>query len=260
MPNLPGMEGGSVTRTPPTANGRGQERILARRRSLPGGRSIIGAFLIALAAVIVFAAYTSATARPQQLYVVAAQPIAANTRLTADDLRLVPLDLPDAAVRAQVFGSTAPLLGASVLAPIASGALVEASAVVGRGGAVGTREVSVVIDRSRAVAGTLKVDEDVDLLGTFGSGADAYTTVMVPRLRIIAISNVSSSLGDTRTQLITFAAPTEVAAEAIADASVAAQMTLVRSAEPGSPAPTASTPETTPAYRAPGSPTARGGA
>jgi hypothetical protein len=245
------VEGGPARRTRPTANGaagtgdRTPERRLERRRSLPGGRAIVGGLLIALAAVIVFAAYTSATARPRQLYVVATHAIAPDSRLTTADVRLVPLDLPDPAVRAQVFGSTAPLVGASVLAPIASGALVEASAVVGRGGAVGTSEVSIDIDRARAVAGTLKVDEYVDLLGTFGTGPDAYTTVMVPHLRIIAISDVSSSLGDARTQLITFAAPSEVAAEAIADASVAAQMTLVRSAETDAP-------QTTPIYRAPG--------
>ena len=223
----------------------------------------MGAFLIAAATVGIFSAYVSATRRPRQWYVVASRSIPAGTRLTTADLRLVALDLPDPAVRNVVFGSTTALIGASVLAPITAGALIESSAVVGRGGEPGTREVSISIDRSRAVAGTLKPGEYVDLLGTFGTGADAYTAVMVGHVRVIALANQSSSLGDQRTQLITFAAPTEVAAEAVADAASAAQLTLIRSAETNDSSDT--TPDTAPsvpAYRAPGAPGApasRGG-
>jgi Flp pilus assembly protein CpaB len=155
-----------------------------------------------------------------------------------------------------VFNLPQALIGASTLAPLGPGALIEASAVVGRGGETGTREVSLELDRARAVAGTLKSGEYVDVLGTFGTGADAYTTVMVGHLQVVSITNVSSSLGDSRGQLITFAALTETDAEAIADAAVAAQVTLVRSAEtgPGNPAPTPASPS----YRAPGPPARTG--
>ena len=241
--------------------GTAPERRLVRRRSLPGGRAVVGGFLIAAAAVGIFSAYVSATRRPRQWYVVASRTIPAGARLAAGDLRVVALDLPDTGARSVVFGSTAPLIGASVIAPITSGALIESSAVVGRGGPPGSREVSISIDRSRAVAGTLKPGEYVDLLGTFGTGGDDYTAVMVSHVQVIALANQSSSLGDLRTQLITFAAPTEVSAEAVADAAVAAQLTLVRSAEPGgSTDPGADTPDTTPpapVYRAPGPPATR---
>jgi Flp pilus assembly protein CpaB len=238
------------------------ERPLLRRRTLPGGRAVVGGLLIAAAIVTVFISYTAATRQPRQLYVVASHLVPAGTRLNESDLRLVPLNLPDAGVRQQVFSSPALLVGATVIAPLASGALIEASAVVGRGGPPGTREVSISVDRARAVAGTLKAGEYVDLLGTFGTGADAYTTEMVPHLRVIALTSQSSALGDQRTQLITFAAPTDVAAEAIADAAIAAQVTLVRSAESpgrsdGGPDPTVAP---APAYRAPGGPVTRGGA
>src|SRR6516162_3915739 len=129
----------------------GEGRTIRRRRSLPGSRAVIGGFLIAAAAVITFGAYTGATRPSRQLYVVAARPLVPGARITAADLRVVALDLPDPAVRRQVFGSVDGLVGASVLAPIAPGALVEASEVVGRGGARGTREISVSIDSSRAV-------------------------------------------------------------------------------------------------------------
>lgn len=235
--------GGGLTGGP----GAPPERPLPRRRNLPGSRAVVGGFLVATAAVLIFAAYSSATARPRQHYVVAARTLAPGSRLVATDLRIADLDLPDPAVRARLFGSAIPLVGASVITPIAAGDLVEASAVVGRGGAPGTREVSMQIDRSRAVAGTLKAGEYVDLLGTFGTGVDSYTAVLVAHIEVISLTNVSSSLGDSRTQLITFAARSEVDAEAIANAGIAGQTTIIRAAEQ---TPDASTPGA-PAYRTP---------
>jgi Flp pilus assembly protein CpaB len=223
------------------------ERPLPRRRNLPGSRAVVGGFLVATAAVLIFAAYSSATARPRQSYVVATRTLAPGTRLAAGDLRLAELDVPDQAVRAVLFGSVPQLVGASVVAPITAGDLVEASAVVGRGGALGTREVSMQLDRSRAVGGTLKAGEFVDVLGTFGTGSDSYTAVLVSHIQVISLSNVSSSLGDTRTQLITFAATSEPDAEAVANAGIAGQTTLIRAAEQSSDATDASTPP----YRAP---------
>jgi Flp pilus assembly protein CpaB len=187
------------------------------------------------------------------MYVVAARSIVPGARLSAADLALVALDLPDSGVRSQVFNAKAPLIGASVVAPIATGALIEATAVVGRAGALGTREVSIELDRSRAVAGTLKPGEYVDVLGTFGTGAGAYTSVLVSHVEVISINNVSGALGDTRTQLITFAAVSETDAEAIAHANIAAQATLVRaSEEPGASRSPART------YRPPGPSTSGG--
>lgn len=227
-------------------------RAILRRRTLPGGRAVAGGFLIAAAAVLTFAAYTRATRTPHQLYVVAARPLAPGTRLGADDLTLVPLDLPDPGVRRQVFGSTASLLGASIIAPVNAGALVESSEVVGRSGGVGSREISLSLDRSRAVGGTLKPGEHVDVLGTFGGGAESYTAVMVPHVSVLSITGQGGSLGDSRTELIVLSVPDGVAAEAVADANVATQVTLVRSAEQPDSAPVT----TVPAYRAPGTPPA----
>ena len=112
--------------------------------------------MIAVVAVLTFAAYSHSTRTPKQLFVVATRPLQPGQRLMASDLTTVALDVPVAAVRGQLFGSPRSLIGASVLAPISTGALVEASAVVGRGGPPGTREVSLTVDRSRAVGGSLK--------------------------------------------------------------------------------------------------------
>ena len=222
---------GSAT---PVAGG----RTIQRRRALPAGRAVIGGFLIAVAAVVTFSAYTDATRSPRQEYVVAARPLVPGSRISATDLRVTALDLPDPSVRAQLFGSTGQLVGASVLAPIPTGALVEASEVVGRGGAPGTRELSVSLDPGRAVGGTLKPGEFVDVLSTFGQGAASSTVVMAPHVEVLTVSNGSAAgIGSGGQQTIVLAAPDGPAAEAIADAAIATQLTLVRAAEqpPGAP-------------------------
>ncbi|GAC1305982.1 MAG: hypothetical protein NVSMB16_01730 [Acidimicrobiales bacterium] len=208
---------------------------------------MVGALVITASAVTCFAGYTGAHRAPHQLYVVAARPLRPGTRITSADLALVPLNVPDGGVRRSVFGSIGDLVGASVVAPVDSGALIKASEVVGRGGAPGTREISVTIDRSRAVGGTLKAGEFVDILATFGTGADSYTAVVVPHVRVLIVSSASGPLADTRAQTIVLAASDGTATEAIADASIAAQVTLVRAAEQVEGSPT--TP--TPAYRPP---------
>jgi Flp pilus assembly protein CpaB len=216
----------------------GGKRTIERRRTLPGGRAVVGGFLIAAAAVITFSAYTSATRTPRQSYVVAARSLSPGTRIGPDDLRVVALDVPDAGARSQLFGGTAQLVGASVLAPIPAGSLVEASAVVGRGGAPGTREISISVDRSRAVGGTLKPGEFVDVLSTFGQGAGSSTVVMVPHVEVLTVSAAGGgAIGETATEIIVLAAPDGPSAEAIADAAIATQITLVRAAEqpPGTP-------------------------
>lgn len=211
----------------------GDARALARRRGLPRGRAVVGGFLIAVAAVVTFWAYSGANHVPRQWYVVAARSLVPGARIGPADVRVVALDVPDAGVRDHLFGATQQLIGASVLAPIPSGALVEASDVVGRAGSPGTRELSVSVDRSRAVGGTLKPGEFVDVLSTFGQGASSSTVVMVPHVEVLS---VAASGGESATQVVVLAAPDATSAEAITDAAIATELTLVRSAEqqPGS--------------------------
>jgi len=242
-----GAEGSGGGSNPGGLRDDNPERTIAPRHRLPGSRAVTGGLLIAVAGIVAFAGYTGATRTSRQLYVVAARPLAPGDRLRVSDLGVVPVDIPGSDLRRQLFSSTAPLIGASVLAPINPGALVESSAVVGRGGEPGTRELSLSLDRSRAVGGTLKPGEYVDVLGTFGSGAQSYTALMVAHARVISIAGQGGSLGDSRTEVVVFSVRDGVEAEALADAGIATQVTLVRSAE--QPAGVAAT--TLPAYHAP---------
>ncbi len=229
--------------------GAGPTRTVVRRTPLPSGRAVVGGFLVALAAVVTFWAYTQSTAAPRQLYVVAAHDLVPGQRIGPGDLHAVALDLPNAAVRAQVFGDPAPLVGASVIAPVSAGALVERSDVVGRGGAPGTEEISLAVDASRAVGGTLKVGEYVDVLGTFSSGSSSSTSVIAPHVQVLTFTATGGgSLGGSSSEMIVISVPDSETAQAVADANIAAQITLVRATEqpPGTPA------TTTPPYQPPG--------
>jgi len=210
---------------------------------------VVGGLVIAVAAVLTFWAYDQSARSPHQLYVVAAHDLIVGQRITPDDLALVALNIPDARLRGQVFGAPSVLVGASVVSPVDAGSLIEASAVVGRGGPPGSSELSLDIERSRAVGGSLKRGEFVDVLATFGSGSGSYTTTLAPHVEILEATPDADSVSGA-TELFVFAVPDGGTAEALADADVAAQITLVRSAER-----TVATPATTVApYAAPAPP------
>lgn len=201
-------------------------RAVRRRRGLPGSRAVVGGLLVASAGVGLFAAASGSRAGPGQSYVVARHDLATGTRLQASDLQLLPLDLPEA-VRSRAFDSTRPLLGATVVAPLAPGELVQASAVVARRGDTASRELSFTLERGRVGAG-IKQGERADLLATYGTGADAYTTVVVRQAQLVAIERPRSSGGDSGPATVTVAVDDPADALALAHAIQLGKITLVR--------------------------------
>src|SRR3954471_4712183 len=118
-----------ATAPPPVStNGAAATRTVRRRRTLPGGRAVVGGFLVALSAVGVFSAWTASTSGPSQRYVVATHDIAPGDRIARGDLTVVALDLPDAQ-RHHAFTDLDLLVGATALAPLADGQLVQSSDV-----------------------------------------------------------------------------------------------------------------------------------
>src|SRR5215831_5013481 len=57
-----------------------------RHRALPGGRAVVGGFLVAVAAVVVFAASLAGASHPGQSWVVTARPLPAGTILGPGDV------------------------------------------------------------------------------------------------------------------------------------------------------------------------------
>lgn len=211
----------------------GGARPLRRRRALPGGRAVAGGFLVAVAAVGIFAGYTSATAGPDVRYLVARQDLPLGHRVGAGDLEAVAMDLP-AALASRSYRSASQLAGAVVIGPVGKGELVQSSDVLTGGGGPGDRQVSFPVASARAVNGRLRTGEPVDVVATYGTGADAYTVVVVAGARVADRTESRQSLSDRGDEVITLALPASADALAVAHAVNAGEVTLVRTA--GAPA------------------------
>ena len=199
-------------------------RLLRRRRSLPGSRAVVGGFLVAAALVGLFAAYARIEAGPGQSFVVARHPVAAGSRLEASDLALEHMDLP-AGARARAFGQVADLVGTTLLSPLARGEIVQASSVAATPPGGSARVVSFPVDRGRL--GRVKQGERVDVVATYGTGADAYTAVVLREALVTEIDRGGSSLGDNGNTVLTVAVDDPADELAMAHALQLAKLTVV---------------------------------
>lgn len=211
------------------AGGNGGSRSLRRRSSLPTGRAVVGGFLVALSALGIFAAYTSATAGPTTEFVIARRDLPIGTRLTADDLTTMPMELPDVVARDAAFAAEGPLVGATTVGPVRRGELVQAGDVVEKRSGPAELEVSFELETSRALAGTLRPGERVDVLATFGAGADTYTVTVVRQAKVLEAGQQDGGLAGADTDVISLSVPTADEAMALTHAVNAGKVTLVRS-------------------------------
>ncbi|MFP5377035.1 MAG: SAF domain-containing protein [Acidimicrobiia bacterium] len=207
----------------------GGARALRRRRALPGGRAVVGGFLVAAAAVGVFAGYTDATAGPRERYLVARHDLPLGHRLAAADVEAVALDLPPT-LAARSYRSASQLTGAVVLGPVGKGELVQSSDVLTGAASSGERQISFPVESARAVNGQLRRGEVVDVVATYGTGGDAYTVVVVAGARVADRSASRDSLSTRGDEVITLALPASADALAVAHAVNAGAVTLVRTA------------------------------
>lgn len=241
------MGDAAVTARPEAFRGDGAAgaRALRRRRALPGGRAVAGGFLVALAAVGIFAGYTDATSGPDVRYLVARRDLPLGHRVTDADLEPVGLDLPGE-LASRSYRSASQLAGAVVVGPVGKGELVQSSDVLAGGEAPGGRQISFPVESARAVNGQLRRGEAVDVLATYGTGGDAYTVVVVAGARVADRTTARASLSDRGDEVVTLALPASADALAVAHAVNAGEVTLVRTAgTPADPTPAAA------AYSAP---------
>lgn len=202
---------------------------LRRRKTLPGGRAVVGGFLVALAGVGVFAGYTNATADTRVEYLVARDDLALGQRISRSSLGYLPMDLPDL-VRSRSFRDPEALIGAVVLGPVSKGELIQASDVLIRSRAPAIRQMSFSIESARAVDGELQRGELVDVLVTYGTGNEAYTVTAARALQVVNRRQPRGTLGDGRDEVITLAVPTNAQRLALAHAVSTGIITLVRTA------------------------------
>ncbi|MGI8778124.1 MAG: SAF domain-containing protein [Acidimicrobiales bacterium] len=215
---------------PDRSNGAGgpspgpQPRPLNKRQGLPNARAVAGGLLVATAAVGLFAAYTGARAGPDHSYAVVRHAVAAGSRLQASDLALQPMDLPSS-LRARAFEKVSGLVGTTVLSPLAAGELVQPSVLVLTRSADAARTVSFPIDHAHL--GALKQGERIDVLATYGTGADAWTGVVLRQAQVVDVDRSKSSLGDSGSPVVTVAVADPADELALAHAVALGKLTVV---------------------------------
>lgn len=200
--------GGSGSGAAPSAGGGAPSRRIQPPRGLPGGRAVVGALLVAGAAVATFAAYLDASAAPSTSFVVATAEVEPGTRLTSMDevssrFGTIALELggevSDRLIPAQAVDE---LVGRVIVAPLQPGDLLSRSQLVADGGVEQVQTLSFSLPRNAAVGGALQAGERIDVLATFGSGDSAYTSFVVrgvPLLRVTAPDGGTAGSGSELT-------------------------------------------------------------
>jgi hypothetical protein len=217
---------------------------------------VVGGFLIALAAVGIFAAYTGATADDRQGYLVSRQDLPIGHRIESADLATLAMDLPPELQR-RAARDPSRLVGTVVIGPLAKGELIQASDVAPVGEEANTGpQVSFAIDSARALDGRLKVGEVVDVVATYDAAGSGQTLVVSRGARVVERSKPTSTLSDGGKEVITLSVPTRTDILAVAHAANAGDVTLVRvTGQPpqlaGSEATTYQGPASTPAPASP---------
>lgn len=192
-------------------------RSVTRRRSLPGGRAVVGAFLVALAAVGIFTAYLRSNAVPTTEYVVAARDLLPGDVLTSQDLRLVAIQLPDAQVATTASNRDA-MVDRVVLSPVTEGELFGVGDTADAAEVAGTSAVTVPLDTNRALAGDLEPGDRVDVIATH----DDVTRYVAGDLAV-----VRATVDGTATA-VTLAAPDAATVLAVTNAIDTAEVFLAR--------------------------------
>jgi Flp pilus assembly protein CpaB len=171
---------------------------------------------------------------------VAARTVTAGAVLHRADLTTVAIDLPRS-LAGRTFASPGALEHAVTLGPLAAGELVQSGNVLPRRGTTPRPELSFGIDSERAVAGTLRPGDTIDVLVTYGTGAGSVTQLVSPDASVLAVDGgARSGLSDARRQVLTIALSSPDNILELTNAARAGELTVARSS--GVPArPTART-------------------
>jgi len=190
---------------------------------------VVGALLVAVAAVGTFAAWSASNHRPSSRYVVATHAVAAGTVLGADDIKTVAIDLPGAQA-SRSFSDVGALVHGVTLGPLETGELVQSGNVLPPHGAKPRPEFSFGIDAERAVAGSLRSGDRIDILVTYGTGAGSVTQLVSPHAYVLSVDGgVRNGLSDARRQVLTVALAESDDILALTNAVRAGEISVARS-------------------------------
>lgn len=170
-----------------TANGVKPPNRINRRVGLPTGRAVVGALLVTLAVVGLFASFRRSQATTGSPYVVVAQTVPAGQVVTEADLAVRELDIGELADR--TFTSRQQAIGGVAVQTLLPGQLLQEGNLLPPAAEDGATpfELSFAVDRSRALNGSLIPGEVVDVVATLKSSGTSCSFVVVPRARVVAV-------------------------------------------------------------------------
>lgn len=226
---MPESEAATTTR-PASVNGAPvSERVVRRRRALPGSRAVVGGLLVAATAVGVFAASGASRRGPSTSYVVVTRTLPAGHVFTPSDLRLVKIKLP-AAQRRVSFSSPSVLAGNVAVARLKEGQLVQSADVADARRARRLAEISVGVDPANAMNGEyeyLRGGDRVDVIATFTQAGAPITKTVAFDVLVVDVLSGARGLGTSGRLTVVLAAPPRDL-EPIATASAVGKITLAR--------------------------------
>jgi hypothetical protein len=188
----------------------------------------VGGFLVAVAAVIVFAASLAGASNPGQSWVVAARPLSAGTVLGPGDLTSATMRLSHGAA-ALAFRQAATVEGRTLAVTLPAGGLIQAPVLTASNQAPALRPVNVAVDPV-SLAG-LSPGQPVDLLATQGTGSSASVAVVMRGATLVAVAQSSSSLlSPGGSGQVTIGVTTWAEVEAVVQAAHSGTITLVAAA------------------------------
>lgn len=152
---------------------------------------MVGGFLVAVAAVIVFAASLAGASSPGQRWVVAARPLSTGTVLSADDLTSATMRL-SSATAALAYRQETLVDGRRLAVGVGAGELIQDSMLVPASQVPALRPVSLAVDPV-SLAG-LSAGQLVDVLTTPATGSGSAVTVVVRGATLMDIATSGSNL------------------------------------------------------------------
>jgi SAF domain len=196
-----------------------------RHRALPAGRAVIGGFLVAVAAVVVFAAALTRSSSPGQSWLVASRPLAAGTVLGPGDLTTATMRLPGSTATL-AFRQASAIEGRSLAVALQSGELIQGSMLVAPNEAPALRPVSVAVNPVSLA--NLSPGQLVDVLASQGSGTDTTVTVVARGATLIdMVTSGSALLAPGGTGQVTIGVGSLAEVEAVIEASQSGTVSLV---------------------------------
>jgi Flp pilus assembly protein CpaB len=166
---------------------------VGRRRALPTGRAVAGGFFVAVAVVVVFAAWLAGTGHSGRAWVVATRNLPAGARLQAGDIGTATMTLPASGAARLAFPDPSQAVGRVLAAPLQAGELLQAGDLLPAGTArPALRPVTVAVQPTDLTG--LDVGAPVDVLVTDGSDPSSPTSVVAAGARVLAVGRPSAGL------------------------------------------------------------------